>query len=535
LQQSSSRYTELLPYNAIRDAFALSQDVRSVTTAELLKAGAQCPAQWLIVGGWECQDLSFAGSGLGINGPRSGTIYELLRIVGTVQQLRSHQPPAYIIENVAFQYHSDQRIAHEQFSKVCHMLGTPVTLDAAQFGSAAHRVRNFWTNLCDPTALQRALAQVRRDPALTVYSVLDPGRHLQRVVTTDRPPRYICNHAGCIMAAWPTLVSYPQSYAFRPGQPGSITYEVGGQRVWDEPNARERERALGYPPESTAAPGVTEQQRRAILGRCIDANTAQAILAIAIAWWGVHPNTPIVSSVPAAYYADIVATPAGMCDSLAESTEPYNKELRSLMLAMTATALEAPQACGDIWLDHATLHTLQSGEFPQGINAQERSRINKRKRYYVWRTGTLLRVMHDGTTRIVPTPSDRMEILKRYHLEVGHFGARRTAALAMLAYWWHGIHKDSATLVSRCDVCHRVRTSFNALQPTLTPLPINGMFYRWGVDLCGPFPESKRSYKYIMVCIEHFSKWVELIPLKSKEPRETSTAFLGIDPLWKLA
>lgn len=52
----------------------------------------------------------------------------------------------------------------------------------------------------------------------------------------------------------------------------------------------------------------------------------------------------------------------------------------------------------------------------------------------------------------------------------------------------------------------------------MKPLPIMVMFYRWGVDLCKiPFVSVSRN-EYVVVMIEHFSKWVKLIPI----PRKTS-------------
>lgn len=76
------------------------------------------------------------------------------------------------------------------------------------------------------------------------------------------------------------------SYAFRPGQAGSIIdLSQPAQPTWDEPSAAEREAALGYLPGSTAAEGVSELQRRRVLGQCIDGNTAQALMAISKAWW----------------------------------------------------------------------------------------------------------------------------------------------------------------------------------------------------------------------------------------------------------
>ena len=51
----------------------------------------------------------------------------------------------------------------------------------------------------------------------------------------------------------------------------------------------------------------------------------------------------------------------------------------------------------------------------------------------------------------------------------------------------------------------------------LHPLPIMGMFYRWFVDLAGPFPPSEYGNDYIMVMIEHFSKWVKVVAIPTKE------------------
>ena len=50
--------------------------------------------------------------------------------------------------------------------------------------------------------------------------------------------------------------------------------------------------------------------------------------------------------------------------------------------------------------------------------------------------------------------------------------------------------------------------------------------FRWGIDFAGPLPESDRGNKYVLVCIEHCTKWVELIPLPSKSSSHVATAFL---------
>jgi len=52
------------------------------------------------------------------------------------------------------------------------------------------------------------------------------------------------------------------------------------------------------------------------------------------------------------------------------------------------------------------------------------------------------------------------------------------------------------------------------------------MFYRWPCDLAGELPQTSRGNVYIMIMIEHFSKWVELVALPDKSSHNTSQAFL---------
>jgi hypothetical protein len=52
------------------------------------------------------------------------------------------------------------------------------------------------------------------------------------------------------------------------------------------------------------------------------------------------------------------------------------------------------------------------------------------------------------------------------------------------------------------------------------------MFYGWSCDLAGELPQTSRGNVYIMIMIEHFSKWVELVALLDKSSHSTSQAFL---------
>jgi hypothetical protein len=81
-------------------------------------------------------------------------------------------------------------------------------------------------------------------------------------------------------------------------------------------------------------------------------------------------------------------------------------------------------------------------------------------------------------------------------------------------------------IIVRCEQCDRVKTSFSSQQLTLSPFPIQGMFYRWSCDLTKKLPHTSKGNVYIMIMIEHFSKWVELVVLSDKLSHNTSHAFL---------
>jgi len=54
-----------------------------------------------------------------------------------------------------------------------------------------------------------------------------------------------------------------------------------------------------------------------------------------------------------------------------------------------------------------------------------------------------------------------------------------------------------------------------------------GMFYRWGCDLCGPFLESRAGNQYVLICVEYYSKHVELVCLPDKKAKTTAAAVLS--------
>jgi transposase InsO family protein len=543
----SDTYPALFGPEAYQHAFTAfpAQDVWAIDSTQLVGAGACDSEQWLVVAGWECQDLSPAGKGKGLQGPRSNTFFALRNILGALQQLQAHKPPGYILENtyLHFDFGGASQVATRDFPIIRQSIGAPVAIDAAQFGSYAHRLRYYWTNLAHVEHVQAVLRHVERPQGLKVADVLLPGRTPWPVDKGDRHPFYVCNRVGEPRSAFPTFVAYSGSVAFKPCCAGSVF--DSRQSRWTEPCPDEREVCMGYDMGSTAVPNngrlgqpvITEKDRHVITGRAMDMNAMSSLLAICealhvketVGW--LTGSSESIRAVMGCY-ANQHYVP--LCpEEVGEGAHPGSDPVSRIATCVVNCAALAQEEIAepsfvkrDIWRDPVLLEYVQTGALPDDLSSSDVKRLLRRAHPYQYVGGVLQRVLADGTARAVPAPEWREQIIERMHVRCGHFGEKRTMHLVLTSYWWYGLGSDVCRFVKGCELCRRVNLAFNAQSPQLQPLPIMGMFYRWGCDLCGPFVLSRSGNTYAMICVEYYSKHVELVCLPDKKAKTTATAFL---------
>ena len=49
-----------------------------------------------------------------------------------------------------------------------------------------------------------------------------------------------------------------------------------------------------------------------------------------------------------------------------------------------------------------------------------------------------------------------------------------------------------------------------------------------GIDIVGPFKITARKNKYVLVCVDYFTNWIEAAPLKTLEAEETANLFFKL-------
>jgi hypothetical protein len=265
------------------------------------------------------------------------------------------------------------------------------------------------------------------------------------------------------------------SYAFRPGQAGSVMdFSFSSQPVETEPTADERELAMGYKVGSTAAWQVTERERCKALGQSMDANALQVLFTTAAAHW-------MLTRQPDAVDAHIFVSNETVklnCQLLDTITQHQPFSLQK-MTCMTAAAQEQAVAtargAGDVWLDAAVMQYLQQGELPFGASQAELGRIRRRSKSYYFVGELLIRRMPDQTDKVVPPLAERQQLIQQQHELCGHYGIRRTASLLLTKFWWYGLLADVSHMVNNCQHCSRVNASFAAKPEQLQSIPIRSV------------------------------------------------------------
>ncbi|RDY14485.1 Tf2-9, partial [Mucuna pruriens] len=67
--------------------------------------------------------------------------------------------------------------------------------------------------------------------------------------------------------------------------------------------------------------------------------------------------------------------------------------------------------------------------------------------------------------------------------------------------------------IKKCDKCQRFAEGYKAPPEMLHTMASPWPFYRWGVDILGPFPLAPGQIKILIVAVDYFTKWIEAEPV----------------------
>ena len=159
----------------------------------------------------------------------------------------------------------------------------------------------------------------------------------------------------------------------------------------------------------------------------------------------------------------------------------------------------------------------------EGRSADVKTLCSQFERLEIRPDKTLCRkwIRTDGSSswqRVVPY-SYRRVIAADLHkgLNGGHFGIRRSLWQVRRRFYWPGWAGTVRQALMACDRCARFKRLQPRRQGRLQPMLTGEPWERLGIDITGPHPPSSRGNRYILTLIDHFTKWVEVWPIRNQE------------------
>lgn len=139
--------------------------------------------------------------------------------------------------------------------------------------------------------------------------------------------------------------------------------------------------------------------------------------------------------------------------------------------------------------------------------------------------GLLLRYIpseNDTNAFKVVVPRSLKGALMRFYHDTplaGHASGPKTYFKLCHFATWLGMKRDVLQYARSCHLCQSLKPRGGKPPGLLQPVQSQQSWSLVACDLVGPFPKSPKGHQYLLVVTDHFSKWVELFPLRKLTAR----------------
>ncbi|MEE4247031.1 MAG: reverse transcriptase domain-containing protein [Kangiellaceae bacterium] len=127
---------------------------------------------------------------------------------------------------------------------------------------------------------------------------------------------------------------------------------------------------------------------------------------------------------------------------------------------------------------------------------------------------------------VLPTDQEAEQMLfRKYHDDMAHCGIQKTRKLIRSRYWWPNYATNLDRYIKTCPICQAMKKAGSTRRAPLEPELSSYMGEKVHLDFAGPFPETSRGNKYLLIMIDHFTGWTEAKATKTNNAEDTAWAF----------
>ncbi len=141
-------------------------------------------------------------------------------------------------------------------------------------------------------------------------------------------------------------------------------------------------------------------------------------------------------------------------------------------------------------------------------------RAKEKMMHYYWQEDTLY-----FQNLVVPKPKGRSQIIKKMHNGIGHFGEARTFFESKQRFFWHDRIDFVNFFVKAYEKCqlakqnHKLKSNVEGMKNIL----VCDLFDCVALDIVGLLPQTSIGNKYVLVVVDHYSKWCEACIVKEHD------------------
>ena len=131
-------------------------------------------------------------------------------------------------------------------------------------------------------------------------------------------------------------------------------------------------------------------------------------------------------------------------------------------------------------------------------------------------TGLLQHQIKNQSPRTVIPSVVKIKIMKTLHENQlsGHMGQNKTLKKIQERFFWPNMASEVNEFVKSCPKCQIRKPNNPKSHGKLQTFPSKYPFDTVCIDILGPLPETQRCNKYVLVIIDRFTRWPELIPIQ---------------------